>query len=162
MGEAGHPRAMGERGRRWVYQHHGATTLAGRFLQALTQAQRWQRLHERVTVHIQPSSTSVDQPALFGPLCADATIAAFRGRSRSMDNIKTYGRLCRESRISSHRFSKLAHRSIDEWDSVAHMQLVGEIEDAFDIMLETQDVLDMSSFGKATEIFGKYGIDFSS
>ncbi len=59
-------------------------------------------------------------------------------------------------------FSKLAYRSIDEWDSVAHMQLVGEIEDAFDIMLETQDVLDMSSFGKATEILGKYGIDFSS
>ncbi len=32
--------AMGERGRQWVYQHHGATALAGRFLDALVQAQR--------------------------------------------------------------------------------------------------------------------------
>jgi glycosyltransferase involved in cell wall biosynthesis len=39
MGEEGRL-AMGERGRRWVYQHHGATTLAGRFLQALVQAQQ--------------------------------------------------------------------------------------------------------------------------
>jgi len=31
--------AMGERGRRWVYEHHGATALAGRFLDALVQAQ---------------------------------------------------------------------------------------------------------------------------
>lgn len=39
MGEAGR-HAMGERGRLWVYQHHGATALAGRFLEALSAAQR--------------------------------------------------------------------------------------------------------------------------
>ena len=32
--------AMGERGRQWVYQHHGVTALAERFLDALVQAQR--------------------------------------------------------------------------------------------------------------------------
>lgn len=32
--------AMGERGRQWVYQHHGMTALAGRFLDVLVQAQR--------------------------------------------------------------------------------------------------------------------------
>jgi acyl carrier protein len=58
-------------------------------------------------------------------------------------------------------FSTLAYRSIDEWDSVAHMQLIGEIEDAFDIMLETQDVIDMTSFSNAVKILGNYGIDFS-
>ena len=39
LGDAGR-RAIGDRGRRWVYEHHGATVLAGQFLQALTQAQR--------------------------------------------------------------------------------------------------------------------------
>jgi glycosyltransferase involved in cell wall biosynthesis len=39
IGEAGR-HAMGERGRQWVYQHHGATSLAGRFLQALLQARQ--------------------------------------------------------------------------------------------------------------------------
>ena len=32
-------------------------------------------------------------------------------------------------------WANLAYRGIPEWDSVAHMQLVGEIEDTFDIML---------------------------
>ena len=38
------------------------------------------------------------------------------------------------------------------------MQLVNQIELAFDIMLETDDVLDMSSFAKATEILKKHGV----
>lgn len=37
MGEEGR-RLMGECGRDWVYKHHGATALAGRFVQALTRA----------------------------------------------------------------------------------------------------------------------------
>ena len=32
--------AMGERGKQWVYRHHGMTALAGRFLNALVQAQQ--------------------------------------------------------------------------------------------------------------------------
>ena len=46
------------------------------------------------------------------------------------------------------------------WDSVAHMALVAAIERKFDIMLDTADVIDMSSFGKAKELLGKYGIVF--
>jgi acyl carrier protein len=52
----------------------------------------------------------------------------------------------------------LSYRGIDEWDSVAHMVLVGEIENAFDIMLDTQDVIDMSSYALAREIIEKYGV----
>lgn len=55
-------------------------------------------------------------------------------------------------------WDSLAYRGVPEWDSVAHMQLVGEIEDVFDIMLETDDVIDMNSFTKAKEILGKYGV----
>ena len=36
------------------------------------------------------------------------------------------------------------------------MALVAEIEAAFDIMLETDDIIDMSSFAKAKEIVAKY------
>lgn len=55
---------------------------------------------------------------------------------------------------------ELAYNSIVEWDSIAHMALVTEIDDQFDIMLDTDDVLDMSSFGKAKEILTKYEITF--
>jgi acyl carrier protein len=46
------------------------------------------------------------------------------------------------------------------WDSVAHMVLIAAIERAFDIMLDTSDVIDMSSFAKAREIVAKYGVAF--
>lgn len=57
-------------------------------------------------------------------------------------------------------WAALTYRGIPEWDSVAHMQLVGEIEDSFDIMLETDDVIGMSSYPVAKEILVKYGVDF--
>ena len=54
----------------------------------------------------------------------------------------------------------LQYRSIPEWDSVAHMQVVAEIEDAFDIMIDTDDVIGMSSFDVAKEIVERYGVVF--
>lgn len=54
----------------------------------------------------------------------------------------------------------LAYNAIPEWDSVGHMALVAEIDDEFDIMLDTDDVIDMSSFRKAKEILTKYNIAF--
>ncbi|MBB4823655.1 acyl carrier protein [Sporosarcina luteola] len=54
----------------------------------------------------------------------------------------------------------LTYNSIPEWDSIAHMALVAEIDDQFDIMLDTDDVLDMSSYAKAKEILSKYDIEF--
>lgn len=51
---------------------------------------------------------------------------------------------------------ELAYRSIAEWNSVAHMALVAAIEDQFDIMIETDDVIDMSNFAKAKAIVEKY------
>lgn len=44
------------------------------------------------------------------------------------------------------------------WDSVGHMTLVAIIEKTFDIMLDTDDVIGMSSFQKAKEIIAKHGI----
>jgi acyl carrier protein len=55
-------------------------------------------------------------------------------------------------------WATLAYRKVPEWDSVAHMQLVGEIEEAFGVMLDTTDVLGMSSFAAARDILSKYGV----
>jgi len=53
----------------------------------------------------------------------------------------------------------LKYQSIPEWDSVSHMILITEIEDVFDISIETDDVIDMSSVEKAKEIVKKYGVE---
>jgi acyl carrier protein len=54
----------------------------------------------------------------------------------------------------------LEYNSIKEWDSVAHMTLVAALEEQFDIMLDTDDIIDMSSVGKAKDILGKYDVAF--
>lgn len=55
----------------------------------------------------------------------------------------------------------LAYRGIPQWDSVAHMALVAAIDTAFDTMLDTDDVLDLSSVAKAREILAeRHGVGF--
>ena len=58
-------------------------------------------------------------------------------------------------------FDALAYGQTPGWDSVAHMTLVAAIEEAFDIMLATDDVIGMSSFAKAKEIVSKNGVVFA-
>ena len=54
----------------------------------------------------------------------------------------------------------LAYNSIKQWDSVAHMSLVAALETEFDIMLDTDDILAMSSVAVARQIMQKYGVVF--
>jgi len=46
----------------------------------------------------------------------------------------------------------LQYQGIQAWDSVGHMQLVGALEQEFDLMLDTEDIIGLSSFDKAEEI----------
>lgn len=54
---------------------------------------------------------------------------------------------------------KLAYREIAQWDSVGHMQLVAALETEFDVMLETDEIIDMSNFAKAIEILERHLVD---
>lgn len=54
----------------------------------------------------------------------------------------------------------LLYNSLPTWDSVGHMNLIAHLEDVFDIMLETEDILDFSSYKKGREILQKYDITF--
>ncbi len=50
----------------------------------------------------------------------------------------------------------LMYAQAPAWDSVAHMSLIAAIEQAFDIMIDAQDVIDMDSFKSAKRIVSKY------
>jgi acyl carrier protein len=54
----------------------------------------------------------------------------------------------------------LEYQSIEMWDSVGHMSLVAELEDAFDIMLEMDDIVDFGSYLTGIETMKKYGVVF--
>lgn len=54
----------------------------------------------------------------------------------------------------------LEYNTIPQWDSVAHMILVAAIEKEFDVMLDMDDIIEMSSVGIAKEILTKHDIVF--
>ncbi|MFG1681904.1 acyl carrier protein [Nonomuraea sp. NPDC049269] len=53
----------------------------------------------------------------------------------------------------------LHYRAIPQWDSLAHMALVAAMEDEFAVMIDTDEMIDMSSFAKAAELLEKHGAD---
>lgn len=62
--------------------------------------------------------------------------------------------------ITADQTKGLQYQGVEAWDSVGHMTLVAAIEDAFDISLDTDDIIDLSSFEKGQEILAKYDVKF--
>ena len=54
---------------------------------------------------------------------------------------------------------KLKYNEIPEWDSIGHMTLMSGLEEGFNISLETDDIVDFSSFEKGIEILQKYKVE---
>jgi acyl carrier protein len=52
-----------------------------------------------------------------------------------------------------------SYRSIPVWDSIGHMGLMATLEETFGITLETEDIIDFSSFEKGKEILRKYSVE---
>lgn len=52
----------------------------------------------------------------------------------------------------------LEYQGIPSWDSIGHMELISQLEDAFDIMMDTDDIVDLSSYNIGKEILAKYDI----
>ena len=49
-------------------------------------------------------------------------------------------------------------KDVPQWDSVAHLSLISELEEAFDVMLEPDDILHYGSYENGKKILEKYGI----
>ncbi|SBS25483.1 hypothetical protein MAQ5080_00275 [Marinomonas aquimarina] len=55
---------------------------------------------------------------------------------------------------------ELEYNTIPQWDSVAHMVLVAALEKEFDVMLDMDDIIEMSSVKIAKEILAKHDVAF--
>jgi len=79
-----------------------------------------------------------------------------------MTNLEKYNQvMCDSLQVSAEQLPGLKYQDVELWDSVGHMTLVANLEDAFDILMETDDIIDFSSYEKGKEILAKYDIDFS-
>tara|TARA_B100001027_G_scaffold211106_1_gene178943 strand:+ start:2071 stop:2310 length:240 start_codon:yes stop_codon:yes gene_type:complete len=54
---------------------------------------------------------------------------------------------------------ELKYNEIPEWDSIGHMTLMSGLEEGFNISIETDDIVDFSSFKKGKEILKKYKVN---
>ena len=81
-----------------------------------------------------------------------------------MTNLEKYkNAFCEAFQIEESKLIGLSYQAIPTWDSVGHMALVAALEQEFDIMMETDDIIDLSSFEKGIEILSKnYEIAFNS
>jgi len=50
-------------------------------------------------------------------------------------------------------------KNIPQWDSVAHLALISELEDTFDVMYDSEDILHYGSYLNGIEILKKYGVE---
>ena len=79
-----------------------------------------------------------------------------------MDNKKKFEKIFIESlSIDSSVFNEdIKYNDIPEWVSIGHMTLISGLEEGFEISLETDDIVDFSSYKKGMEILEKYKINF--
>ena len=72
-----------------------------------------------------------------------------------MTNLEKYDRLFLAAfRVKPEELPGLKYRGIPLWDSLGHMDLMGDMEETFKISIGTADVLDFSSYEKGKEITG--------
>ena len=79
-----------------------------------------------------------------------------------MDNKEKYRSIFIESlAIDRSKFNdNIKYNEIPEWDSIGHMTLMSGLEDGFNIAIETDDIVDFSSFKKGLEILERHKIEF--
>ena len=79
-----------------------------------------------------------------------------------MSNLEKYNKAFMDTfEISEEQLAGLKYQDIDAWDSVGHMGLIAALEETFDIMMDTDDIIDFNSYEKGKEILAKaeYGVE---
>lgn len=78
-----------------------------------------------------------------------------------MDNIKKYNNAFVE--VFGAKIEDLndnyGKETVEEWDSVHQLSLISELEEAFDIMFDPEDIMEMTSYAKGKELLKKYDVE---
>ena len=61
--------------------------------------------------------------------------------------------------VEESALAALEYQGVKEWDSIGHMVLVSELEELFKIEMDTDDIIDFSTYEKGKEILKKYGVE---
>lgn len=61
-----------------------------------------------------------------------------------------------EESVLNADFSK---ENVDAWDSVHQLNIIAILEEAFDIMLDPEDIMELTSYEKGIDILNKYDVE---
>ena len=80
-----------------------------------------------------------------------------------MSTVEKYSEIFKTAlNISDDKLSEnLEYNEIEEWDSIGHMTLIAALEEEFKISIETDDIIEFSSFKKGMSILKKYNVEIS-
>lgn len=77
-----------------------------------------------------------------------------------MTNLVKYNAIFVETfEVSEDILSGYKYQDTPSWDSVGHMSMIAALEETFDIMMDTEDIIDFSSWEKGKEILKKYDVE---
>ena len=78
-----------------------------------------------------------------------------------MTNLEKYNQVFTEVLNTSEDYlnESFTFKDVPQWDSVAHLTLISELEDAFDVMFESEDILHYGSYENGKNILRKYGVE---
>lgn len=81
--------------------------------------------------------------------------------SESANNLERYKEIFIDVfGVTEDNMRSIAFNEVSEWDSVGHMSLIAELEEAFDILIEADDMFELTSFDTGIEVLKKYGVEF--
>jgi len=79
-----------------------------------------------------------------------------------MSNLEKYNAIFIETfQVEEGILDGYKYQDTPSWDSVGHMSMIAALEETFDIMLDTEDIIDFSSWAKGKEILQKYDVEIA-
>ena len=79
-----------------------------------------------------------------------------------MTNLEKYHKIIRENlgaKDDELNDDVLVYNRFPAWDSVAHVEMVADLEEKFGVMFETLDITSFSKYSLGIEILRKLGVD---
>ena len=79
-----------------------------------------------------------------------------------MGNKEKYDKIFKDTlEIEQDVLKGLEYNQIEAWDSIGHMELIATFEDEWDIVMEMDDIIEISSYENGKEILKRYEIDIN-
>ena len=73
-----------------------------------------------------------------------------------MSNLERYNKVfCEIMQVDKNQLASLKFKESEYWDSVGHMTLIAALEEEFDIMLEPEDMMALTSYLTGKDILSE-------